>query len=590
MANEFVNYLNSMNNASSSNINSLAESQVLSNYYHEIQVTRNIGTYISEQIKQNRNECFILTGHAGDGKTSILVQVLRELGLLEKGKKLEDRKRIKENDIELLYVKDMSELNKEQQVKYLEEALKCPEVNASSILITNTGPLLNTFKALFNNDIDIENIILNQLDSNKNDYLEIKGFRFKLINIARVDNVCFSKQILYKLVKEDLWSQCKGCDHTEYCHICTNYNCVNNNFDRVSNFIEAYYRYLYENDKRVTIRQIVSQLSFAFTGNVSCKEIQKRKDKNIKFAYNFANLFFGFRGTHEIDNSDQIKAIKELKALNIDSKSLDEDYNMIVRHDFSCFNEDIRDIIQTKWEDFSKRYKKDISDSNDFLLNNNTEEDINMRKALRRFYIMYSNVNDEEDFDNKISQIFGKVFPIYNRGIINKYSKNDIKALKDLVHRAIYINNVGVPPKGNKDDIYLTLKRNDGSFQNVFLEIGRVRKRDIDIVQESVASEFDDMEYKNELFIMLDRDEDYMFPMTLPILNYFNSISEGAIVTNVNPILGHGIARLNAMLLEKFNSSNDGELLDNECRLIINTASETIGVKVEIDNKTLYIE
>ena len=89
---------------------------------------------------------------------------------------------------------------------------------------------------------------------------------------------------------------------------------------------------------------------------------------------------------------------------------------------------------------------------------------------------------------------------------------------------------------------------------------------------------------------MLDRDEDYMFPMTLPILNYFNSISEGAIVTNVNPILGHGIARLNAMLLEKFNSSNDGELLDNECRLIINTASETIGVKVEIDNKTLYIE
>ena len=98
------------------------------------------------------------------------------------------------------------------------------------------------------------------------------------------------------------------------------------------------------------------------------------------------------------------------------------------------------------------------------------------------------------------------------------------------------------------------------------------------------------MEYKNELFIMLDRDEDYMFPMTLPILNYFNSISEGAIVTNVNPILGHGIARLNAMLLEKFNSSNDGELLDNECRLIINTASETIGVKVEIDNKTLYIE
>lgn len=590
MANEFVSYLNSMNNASSSNINSLAESQVLSDYYHEIQVTRNIGTYISNQIKQNRNECFILTGHAGDGKTSILVQVLRELELLEKGKKLEDRKRIKENDLELLYVKDMSELNKEQQVRYLEEALKCPKENASSILITNTGPLLNTFKNLFNNDADIENTILNQLDTNKNEYVEIKGFKFKLINIARVDNVCFSKQILRKLVKEDLWSQCKECIHSEYCHICTNYNSVNNNFDRVSNFIEAYYRYLYENDKRVTIRQIISQLSFAFTGNIGCNEIQKRKDKNIKFAYNFANLFFGFRGTSEIDSSNQIKAIKELKALNIDSKSLNEDYNMIVRHDFSCFNEDIRKIIQTKWEDFSKRYRKDVSDSKDFLLNNNKEEDINMRKALRRFYIMYSNVNSEEDFDNVMNQIFGKVFPIYNRGIMSKYSRNDSKSLTNLVYKAIYINNVGVPPKGNNDDIYLTLKRNDGSFQNVFLEIGRVKKRDIDIIQKSVTNEFDDMEYKNEMFIELDRDEDYLFPLTLPILNYFNSISEGAIVTSVNPILGHGIARLNAMLLEKFNSSNDKSLSENEFRLIINTASETIDVKIEIDNETLYIE
>lgn len=589
MGSEFVNYLNSMNNASSSNINSLAESQVLNDFYHEIQVERNIGKYIAQQIKDNKKECFILTGHAGDGKTSLLVQVLRELGLLEKGKKLEDIKRIEKGDVNLLYVKDMSELNKEQQIKYLEEALKCPQNNSSSILISNTGPLLNTFKALFDNDIDIENRILDQLDINENKYVTIGNYKFKLINIARIDNISFSKKILLNIASGALWSNCNDCNNREYCHICTNYECVKNNFDRVSGFIEAYYRFLYENDKRVTIRQIISQLSFAFTGNVSCEEITKRKDKSIKFSHNFANLFFGYKGIHEMENSNQVKAIKEIKLLNLDSKSLDEDYNMIVRNDFSCFNNEIRNIIQNKWEDFSKRYRKEISTSNDSLLNHNKEDDINMRKALRRFYIMYSHVSNDDEWDKVVNQLFGKVFPIYHKGIISKYSKSELRNIKDLVYKAIYINNMGVPPKG-KEDIYLTLKRNDGSFQNVFLEIGRVKKKEIDIVQKAIISEFDDIELKNQLYLQLDGDENYMFHITLPILNYFNSIYEGAIVTSVNPILGHGIARLNAMLLEKFNAKRINELDENEFRLIINTISETIDIKIGIEDGRFCVE
>ena len=136
--------------------------------------------------------------------------------------------------------------------------------------------------------------------------------------------------------------------------------------------------------------------------------------------------------------------------------------------------------------------------------------------------------------------------------------------------------------------MYLTLKRNDGSFQNVFLEIGRVRLKDIDIVQEAINNEFDDIGYKNNLYIELDSDKNSRFLLTLPLLNYFKSISDGAIVTSVNPILGHGIARLNAMLLEKFNI--DKEIEENEFRLIVNTSSKTIDIKATIEDDTLYIE
>lgn len=587
MANEFINYLNSMNNANSSNINSLAESQVLNEYYHIIQVDRNLGQYIVQEIKVKKNQCFILTGHAGDGKTSLLVQVLRELDLLETGSKLEEYKVIDKNGIRLLYIKDMSELNKEDQIKYLKKSLEAPSEGLSSILVTNTGPLLNSFKSLFNNDTDVENILLDQLDINKNDYLNINGYRFKLINIARVDNVGFSKEILKKLTYDVLWNDCKGCRYSSVCHICSNYESVRDNFERVAMFVEAYYRYLYENDKRVTIRQILSQLSFAFTGNMTCDEIKEKKLRNIKFTHNFANLFFGYEGIKDIENANQIKAIKELKLLQIDSKSLSEDYNMIVRNDFSCFDADIRNIIKTQWEKFSKEYRASNGNIEDKLAINNSSEYISMRRAIRRFYLMYSNVDSEEEKYEVIDEVFGSIFSLYNRGLFNKYSKKESKLLNKVLFDALYINNMGLPPKG-KEDLYLTLKRNDGSFQNVFLEIGRVRQKDISLVQETINNDFDDIEYKNELFIELESDKDARFLLTLPILNYFKSMSDGAIVTSVNPILGHGIARLNAMLLEKFNI--DKELEETEFRLIINTTSKTIDIKATIEDGVLCVE
>ena len=587
MSSKFVEYLNSMNNASSSNINSLAESQVLNKYYHAIQVERNLGKYIANEIREKKQECFILTGHAGDGKTSLLVQVLRELNLLEEGKKLQEYDEIITDHFKLIYVKDMSELNKEDQIKYLKKSIEAPKDGKSSILITNTGPLITSFKSLFNNNTEIENILLDQLDLNYNQYTEIEDYKFKLINIARVDNVGFSRDILKNLTDNTLWQNCDECTSNSVCHIYSNYKSVRDNFDRVVSFIEAYYRYLYENDKRVTIRQILSQISFAFTGNMNCKDIIIQKSNTIKFKYNFANLFFGYEGRNELESANQIKAIKELKLLNIDSKSLVEDYNMVVRNDFTCFKEDIRAIIKTEWERFSKEYRVSNGEFNDRFLINNNEEYISMRKALRRFYIMYSNADDIDDVNSVISQVFGSIFPTYINGLFNKYSKKENRDLKNLVFRALYINNVGVQPKG-KEDLYLTLKRNDGNFQNVFLEIGRVRLKDIEIVQETITNEFDDIGYKNNLYIELASDKNSRFLLTLPLLNYFKSISDGAIVTSVNPILGHGIARLNAMLLEKFNIDN--EIEENEFRLIVNTASKTIDIKATIEDNMLYIE
>ena len=142
--NTFVEYLNSTNNASGNSTGSLAEAQVKSVYFDKVKVDRKLGRYIADTVRKHNYHAFILTGHAGDGKTSVLVQVLKELHLLSNGESLEQMKDYQE----FFYVKDMSEIAEEQQVAILEQALSAPEQNKTSLLISNTGPLINSFMKL----------------------------------------------------------------------------------------------------------------------------------------------------------------------------------------------------------------------------------------------------------------------------------------------------------------------------------------------------------------------------------------------------------------------------------------------------------
>ena len=139
--NDFVAYLNSTNNIGGNSTGSLAESQVKSPFYDSVKVDRKIGNRIVTEINSGIYQTYILTGHAGDGKTSILVQVLKALDLLNDGEGLEFSKEYPE----LYYVKDMSEIPESRQVELLEKSLQAPNNRKTGILISNTGPLLRAF-------------------------------------------------------------------------------------------------------------------------------------------------------------------------------------------------------------------------------------------------------------------------------------------------------------------------------------------------------------------------------------------------------------------------------------------------------------
>lgn len=565
--NGFVDYLNSINNVGGDSTGSLAERQVMTPYFDMIKVDRRLGSYISQTVQANNYQAFILTGHAGDGKTSVLVQALKELNMLHN----EPLEKQKEYD-HLYYVKDMSEIDQAYQSTVLQYALEAPRKGKTSILISNTGPLLNAFISMveqsrelkqrkFSEDdrISLQSKLLSQLDANTDNVIEVEGYKFIMVNIARVDNVFFASAIFNKIINPQLWTSCDNCACSDRCPIRKNISLLITHKARVSRFIDSFYRYLYENDRRMTIRQMVGQISYAITGNLSCQNIEQKLLKEPFFNYNFANMFFGYIGLEEGKDSTQINGIDQIKLLALDRIALDVDYRLFVNHDYSFFVPEIQTILG----ELRKKHKKHFQ-VEDEVTGRGVETKI--RQAIRRFYLVYS-IDQREDVI--FNQIYGDHYSLYEKIVTSKQPKPVLRSIRTLMFKAMYMKNTGFLP-GNTNELPLTLRREDSVFQNVMLVLGTVSKNDLEIQQKPLQNRFEDTQSKQVLIVKI-KDEDFV--LTLPMLTYFEKLVQGLISSNSNPALTHGIATLDTLLLEKFGDELPESEDDCELRVLINTAN-----------------
>lgn len=591
--NAFVDYLNSMNNASSNSIAALAESQVLSPFYKEIQIERRLGTYIAERIRSNEKITIVLTGHAGDGKTSILVQILRNLDMLSPNVPLKEEEEFDNGDIKLYAVKDMSELPEAKQIDFCKKALEAPKNNKSAIVISNTGPILKCLEEIKKNQcketgtefvesdkIELQNMLLNQLDSNENNTISIGDYKFLMINIARIDNVNFAEKILEKLLADKLWMPCQSCEKKEKCHIYFNVQLIKKYKDRVYSFINAFYRNLYENDKRMTIRQMLSQISFSITGNRYCRNIKSNDRDTMKFKYLFSNLFFGYCGLEEIENAEQIQGVSLARNLKLDSKGLKYDYKLFVTGDFSVFPSEIKNVLNEQYKKFSRKHLN-IDESDEF-----SAEDYEYRKAMRRAYIFFEHEmqkHDEIRYNPLYDELFGSGFVAYIRIQDNQSGHKIFKDMEKMITDALYLEMTGTSSKQAKD-IPLTIKRNDDSFQNVMITKGILKKSDLKILTTDDVNDFEDINIKKRVVLRVCNNQD--FKLTLPMIIYFGEISSGAISTIANPSLTHGISKLKAVLEKNCSSDSDSNIIS----IIVNNTDTPMDLKLFIDENKLYIE
>lgn len=551
MKNGFVEYLNSLHTYSAQNSNAYGEKNVESSYFGDVMVKVGLCDYICDSFSDEEPHSIILTGHAGDGKTSIMYQVLTSLDMdFSSSEKVFDIQL--SSGEKCRCIKDFSEISDEAKVEVLREALEMPNHGNYTFMVANTGPLINTFGDLFSED-EKENAkirLIDAMDRNTGRVLDICGYKICIINVASIDNTYFASEFIKKITQEKLWGSCEQCEKCDTCHIKRNRDLIVQNSQRVYEFITMHYIWLMEHGRRLTIRSMAEQLAYMITGGYDCSSVKASK----AYKYLFSNLFFGYVGTVRDDSALKILAVNEANKCAYDSKRLRSDENLLVNGDFSkLFGKEVAHIISMA--ELENAY---VSGWAEFL---------------RRTYLMLNIVTDEKTVEYDWDDSFSKQFKRYCdlRDGKTTPSRQDANLICDALSM-IYIGTTN-----SDQQIPLTLSRESGIAQNVQLITGSISTRNIRLVQiETKDSMFSQGKKRNVLKIEVNKKV-LDTEITLPLLDYFEELKNGVISTNVDPQLSHGVESLKAQL-----SNELDDIDDDSFEMIILRNNGNIPVRLEI--------
>ena len=518
MNSDYISYLNTLHNVSANNPSAYTEMVISSPFFKKTMVERSVGYYIQRHLEHEKPAVYILTGHAGDGKTAIMFQILQAWNVIPQDGHMREISEVQmPNGRMCRCVKDFSELEALQRKQIFENILRCPEKGISAFLVANTGPLIATFSDIMG-DKETSRLV-GAIDENNGSCDIYGGVPVAVINVATVDNSSFVAPYLDHVLASDLWQQCGECNKSSFCPIYMNYQLMVGKKDQISNFIEKHYIWQQEYGNKLTVRQIVAHLAFTITGGMSCRQV--REQRGSRFRHLCSNHFFGYRGIIPDIKAASIKAIADVQELGYDQKRLKADEILFIKRDYSCFDAITKVVLE---QDAVDSYYKD-----------------GWQQAMRRAYIFLNGEKDPERCLQLDQDIFSKWFPRYmelRRGATSSLQDKDllVDALKMLFLGAL-----------NSDkEIHITMRRGENNPQCVQLVYDTVYKNNIKILSEKIEDFSSISRYRLRIEM---KGHLLSIPLSLPLINHFEEMRRGAIQTNIDPQLSQGIDSLRAQII-----------------------------------------
>lgn len=318
-SNLFVSYLNSLQRIGGSNENSLAESQACDEHFASIHVSHPLAEAIYQELTSPNGQHVILTGHAGDGKSTIALEVYKLLQNFDCHAPLETPLKAREDIASVSIIKDLSERNKHEDSALIAELLRNER---RFLLVSNTGALLDFVtqnpRAWDAEPTFLESDVLDAISQeNGEGSLSLSNQKFRVFNLAHVDNLDLARTILEKMLASDRWKPCTCCIHSHQCPFFANITIMQAQNGSVLDRIFLAYRRMYEYGTRLTMRQFTEHFAYMITAGLSITKVKAlfaHPAKKISSEYFFFNRFFGDNGWTEDHKAMEMAAIQGVLA------------------------------------------------------------------------------------------------------------------------------------------------------------------------------------------------------------------------------------------------------------------------------------
>jgi hypothetical protein len=566
----FISYLNSLHNFNANGSNALAESQALSQYFPDLYVPFPIIDSIVNVLKHHEPCVVVLTGHAGDGKSTIALDVLKKLrGHSEVQPLSHALKEIEEVAVAnktVLIVKDMSELSAKQRLDRLNQAVSG---TSSSLVVSNTGPLLDSLAQLAKAkqiDREIENDILDKLDlayeGNANlQHHELSqsaqdfGKKIIILNLTRLDNVNLGVEVLEKIVSHPAWQECDACVAKQNCPIRANKRALADAMPHVLERVRWVYRRLTAYEQRLTLRQMVAHLAISVTGGNNCQPIKANINSTpslfepIKEDYEgldtlvFSEIFFGFKQGKAWAQLDALRAIKLMRRIT---------FGAPVAVDLERF------LLSSEGLERLHLPKTLHHLANQWITQGLGANAVYWRFAMRRMVYMFTPQLPELPSSSVFFTRFLHSPRIVdfdswqqNSGFKTKNTNKDCHHILRVLLE-VYSGFSAVQFVRNVDSLYLTLRRPDKTIvQPTQLVVATLSFRDFEL-RYNTQKKMPELRYKHL--------KDTALLLTLPLLDFIQLRSEGDLGSHLAPIHLAQLERFRSDLFNAAHSQNDDDI------------------------------
>ena len=556
----FCDYLSSLISTNVFNENAIAESQAINPMFKTIHMTHPLVDVLLEKLKQKTGKHVILTGHAGDGKTTIAIDVIKALRGMppseELKEPLEQREEVDEHRLSI--IKDFSERDSDLDSELIDE-LKSGR--RRFMIISNTGTLLNFFKnnsqAWQANSVEAESKILTAISKRGGkSEVEFAKVEFVIYNLAYIDNLQVAEEVFGRMLAPENWRGCDVCSHNDYCPIRNNVEFIREAQAQVTERLFLLYRRMYEYGGRLTLRQLTSHLAYIISSGISSDHVSSQSLPK-RSEYLFFNRLFGDDGKNPDASAGEMRAIVELKR-----QGLGEIYSPSIEMSLwrKHSNEGLNMVLPAAKELFVNL--RDLGARTQDVIKSEQA-----RRQLRRLLYFYE--NDDRKSDEVIVDFLNSA------NILNWYQwQRDGAELqttarvkyKKMAFHVIQEHFTGLKlPEGTStqhDRLYVTLTRKQSevkqSAQVVIAEFDWEQSTTLELDRKSNAA---GVKYTELILKGRGIMEGISLGLDLPFLDYITQRHYGEIANQANAAYKERLENMKLQILKKAASQKDEMIL-----------------------------